>query len=439
MLFIKTFSFFILYINLAVCEKFRFDNYSVFKIIPETEQQYQILQDIRRDDPRYDFWTDPLPLREFVNVMSSPGDKTYLEDILQKNEIKYEIVMQNIQEAIDEEIVNTFTRSGIRNMEWNAYYNLNDINGWLDDLVATYPNTVSRIIGGVSYEGRDIRGIKISHGSGRRAIFIESGIHAREWISPATTCYIINELLTSNHTETRAAARDYDWYIFPVTNPDGYIWSHEQFRMWRKNRQPYGTNFGVDLNRNWNNNWLVAGSSSNPALDTYAGPGPFSEPETRSLSSYIQSIGDQIDMYIATHSFGHLLLLPFGNSTEPYGNYHDAMNIGRRAMGALSVRYGTMYRTGNIAEAIYRATGGSVDWVKEQIKVPLVYVYEFRDNGTYGFLLPPSQILPNSEEVMDSLLELIHQAKRLGYLNSSSRFYASIYICLSAFLITLLR
>lgn len=28
------------------------------------------------------------------------------------------------------------------------------------------------------------------------------------------------------------------------------------------------------------------------------------------------------------------------------------VNIGRRAMGALSVRYGTQYVTGNIAEAI---------------------------------------------------------------------------------------
>ncbi|XP_045453066.1 zinc carboxypeptidase-like [Melitaea cinxia] len=439
MLFLKTFSIFIFCISLAACEKFRFDNYSLFKILPENDQQYKVLQDVQRDDSRFDFWTDPLPLREFVNVMTSPGDKADLEEILQKHGIKYEIVMKNIQEAIDDETVSTFSRSSVRNMEWNVYYNLSQINGWLDNLVSTYPNIVSKIVGGVSYEGRKIEGIKISHGSGRRAIFIESGIHAREWISPATTCYIINELLTSNYTETVAAARDYDWYIFPVTNPDGYVFSHEQFRMWRKNRQPYGSNFGVDLNRNWNNNWLVSGSSTNPALDTYAGPGPFSEPETRSLSTYIASIADQIDLYIATHSFGHLLLLPFGNSTQPYGNYHDAMNIGRRAMGALSVRHGTIYRTGNIAEAIYMATGGSVDWVKEQLRVPLVYVYEFRDDGTHGFLLPPDQIIPNSEEVMDSLLELIHQAKRFGYLNSSNRLISSTYICLSAFIVTLLR
>lgn len=112
-------------------------------------------------------------------------------------------------------------------MTWDAYYTQDDINAWLDDLVNAYPDIVSEIIGGVSYEGRDIKGIKISHGAGRRIIFLEGGIHSREWISPSAVCYIINELLTSDDPETVAAARDYDWYIFPVTNPDGYIWTHE--------------------------------------------------------------------------------------------------------------------------------------------------------------------------------------------------------------------
>lgn len=131
-----------------------------------------------------------------------------------------------------------------------------------------------------------------------------------------------------------------------------------QFRMWRKNRRPItSTVYGVDLNRNWNNNWLgkerennllvrmwdflpsslyltnqiffiaVAGSSVDPSSDSYAGSGPFSEPETRTLSSYIRSIGDQIDLYLSFHSFSQLLLIPFGNSTEPYANYHDAVSL----------------------------------------------------------------------------------------------------------------
>lgn len=112
-------------------------------------------------------------------------------------------------------------------MGWDAYYTLNDINSWLEDLANTYAE-VSVIIGGMSHEGREIKGIKISHGPGRKSIFIESGIHSREWIAPATTNYIISELLTSTNEETQAAARDFDWYIFPVTNPDGYIWTHTE-------------------------------------------------------------------------------------------------------------------------------------------------------------------------------------------------------------------
>lgn len=72
--------------------------------------------------------------------------------------------------------------------------------------------------------------------------------------------------------------------------------------------------------------FLVAGSSVNPASDTYAGLGPFSEPETLSLSRYIRSMGDKIELYLSIHSFSQLLLIPFGNSTAPYGNYHDAVS-----------------------------------------------------------------------------------------------------------------
>lgn len=112
-------------------------------------------------------------------------------------------------------------------MTWDAFYTLDDIYAWLDDLVITYPSIVTKLIGGTTYEGREIKGIKISHGSGRRAIFLEGGIHSREWISPSAVNFITNELLTSTDDETVAAAQGFDWYIFPVTNPDGYVWSHE--------------------------------------------------------------------------------------------------------------------------------------------------------------------------------------------------------------------
>ncbi|CAG5004961.1 unnamed protein product [Parnassius apollo] len=416
----------ILLIACASSEKVRFDNYSLYKIFPQNEQQVRVLQDLYNKETQYDFWNHPTMSAEYVNVLSSPLDRSRLESFLNKTDMKFVITIENVQEIIDNQFVSNYTRNNIRSMSWSRYYDLDSINAWLEDLKDAYSNIVTLITGGQSYESRDIKGIKLSHGSGRRAIFIEGGIHSREWISPATVCYIINELLTSDDPETKAAAIDFDWYIFPVTNPDGYVWTHEVDRLWRKNRRPFGSEFGVDLNRNWNNNWLVAGSSSNPASNNFAGLGPFSEPESRSLSTYLRTIGDQIDLYLSFHSFGHLLLLPFGNTTEPLANYQDAINIGRRAMGALSVRYETSYVTGNIAEAIYLATGGSVDWVKEHLNVPLVYCYELRDDGNYGFLLPEEQILPNNEEVMDSLLELIHQAKRFGYMSNAPHLTTSL-------------
>lgn len=112
-------------------------------------------------------------------------------------------------------------------MTWDTYYTLSDIEAWMSDMARTYSTLVTEVVGGISYEGRPIKGLKISYGPDRKAIFIESGIHAREWITMTTACYVINELLTHDDNDTATAVTEFDWYIFPVTNPDGYVWSHD--------------------------------------------------------------------------------------------------------------------------------------------------------------------------------------------------------------------
>ena len=60
---------------------------------------------------------------------------------------------------------------------------------------------------------------------------------------------------------------DFNWYILPVANPDGYVHTFATNRLWRKNRRPQGKNkeghncTGVDLNRNWGYHW--GGKSGN--------------------------------------------------------------------------------------------------------------------------------------------------------------------------------
>lgn len=61
------------------------------------------------------------------------------------------------------------------------------------------------------------------------------------------------------------------------------------------------------------------------------------------------------------------------------------------------------------------ASGGSMDWAKATLKVPVAYTYELRDTGRNGFILPAEQIIPNGQEVLDSFLGMFKEAARFGY------------------------
>ena len=55
-------------------------------------------------------------------------------------------------------------------------------------------------------------------------------------------------------------------HIMPSMNPDGYEYSRNYDRMWRKTRSTNrGSNcIGTDPNRNWGYNWGLKGASKNP-------------------------------------------------------------------------------------------------------------------------------------------------------------------------------
>jgi len=141
-------------------------------------------------------------------------------------DIPYQIHINDVQALIDE------TTSHIRSksFDFTSYHTLEEIYKNLDDLATQYPDKVQIIVGGKSYEGRQIKGVKVSFKHNNPGIFIEGGIHAREWISPATVMYILHELLISNNSDIRALAESHDWYIFPSFNPDGYVYTHTTVR-----------------------------------------------------------------------------------------------------------------------------------------------------------------------------------------------------------------
>ena len=101
-------------------------------------------------------------------------------------------------------------------------------------------------------------------------------------------------------------------------NPDGYQYTFEHERLWRKNlRDNNGdgqitVGDGVDPNRNFAEHWGYdnEGSSPDPADETYRGPSAASEPETQAMQGLINRIEPKFQSNF--HSFGEWLLYPQG-------------------------------------------------------------------------------------------------------------------------------
>lgn len=144
---------------------------------------------------------------------------------------------------------------GIAFDEYNDY---EDILAFLDQMHAEYPNITEIFTLGYSFESRIIKGIKITKNENNPILFIDAHIHAREWIASASAVWLINELLTSQDTNVRELVDGLTWIIIPLLNPDGYIYSQQFDRTWRKTRSTHASMLctGADPNRNFAYNFM---------------------------------------------------------------------------------------------------------------------------------------------------------------------------------------
>lgn len=55
-------------------------------------------------------------------------------------------------------------------------------------------------------------------------VLIDAGVHAREWIAPATALYTIQELVENE--SNRLLIERVDWHMIPTINPYGYRFSY---------------------------------------------------------------------------------------------------------------------------------------------------------------------------------------------------------------------
>lgn len=83
----------------------------------------------------------------------------------------------------------------------------------------------------------------------------------------------------------------------------------------------YGSCEGVDLNKNFDFHWGESEASDDPCREGFAGPEPFSEPETKAISNFIMNRKDSIKMYITLHSYSQMWLMPWSYTTKKVKMY----------------------------------------------------------------------------------------------------------------------
>lgn len=302
---------------------------------------------------------------------------------------------------------------------FSNYKQLNDIADHLNNIITLRPDLASVFIAGQSVEGRDIFGITISAPdtaenprANRPVIFLFSTVHAREWIAPMTTSYFASKLAQDYDTDPRVqslldATRI---YIVPVGNPDGYLytWSHQRY--WRKNRRNNNNgNFGVDINRNWSHQWGGPGSSGSRSSETYRGPSPFSEPETRALRDTALSFGSDLLAHIDYHSSGQLILYPQGYTHTPIDEpdltfFRElTLDLSNEILSVNNQYYDPIPSSG-----LYLASGVSPDWFYNEHGVTSLTI-ELRPQGG-DFNPTPQVILPNAQENYQALKRYIEHA-----------------------------
>ena len=248
--------------------------YSLIQIVPNSNENIELLQylDTNLDEGGMDFWSPPAMVGKPVLLLVHPELSELAKNLfVQRNMAIYllnvtkMIEAENLQLAIEEERFNSSEEAasaqslGQYPFNFFTYNTLQEISNYITHVSRNTANynamprlNVSHRSIGTTHEGRPINMLSLSlkDGKEKAAIWLDCGIHAREWISPAFCMYAIDQIV--RHPKELLSM--YDFYIVPVVNPDGYAhtWlsnddvrcdsgrleTGDFCRLWRMNRQP---------------------------------------------------------------------------------------------------------------------------------------------------------------------------------------------------------
>jgi len=383
-------------------EKVRFDGHKVLHINVTSEVERRLIESLELD-----IWShDSRVIIGPNHIRVSPEQK----ELLEKLGFTHRVFINDVQKLIDqEEEENLLNQQKRQTNYFDSYHTVDEIYSRLQTYASTYSFVDISTIG-TSHQGRPIRMVtfKLNTNANKASIFISGSMHAREWISAPTVQWIMEQLLdgySNNDPDAMFLLQGLDFYFVPVINPDGLEYTKTNNRLWRKNRrQNSATVFGVDLNRNFDIEWGKGGSSTNPSSDTYMGPSVASEPETQAIQAAFDALSNPVGA-IDYHSYSQLILRAWGYTTSNSPGEVINRQVGDAMRQAILANSGRSY-TNQKSVQLYITTGSAGDYYYDRgykkSADMLAYTFELRDTGQYGFVLPPSQIIPTGQENWDA-------------------------------------
>uniref|UniRef100_A0ABI7ZP80 Peptidase M14 domain-containing protein n=1 Tax=Felis catus TaxID=9685 RepID=A0ABI7ZP80_FELCA len=175
---------------------FAFQSGQVLSAFPRTSRQVQIVQNLTTtyeivlwQPVTAEFIEKKKEVHFFVNASDVSNVKANLHD----NAILFSILVEEVADLIQQQTANDTVSPRTSSSYYEQYHSLNEIYSWIEVITENYPDMVEKIHIGSSYEKYPLYVLKVSRKEQRakNAIWIDCGIHAREWISPAFCLWFI--------------------------------------------------------------------------------------------------------------------------------------------------------------------------------------------------------------------------------------------------------
>lgn len=156
---------------------------------------------------------------------------------------------------------------------------------------------------GESVEGEPLFALTVGPRDAKRTTALLSGVHPTEWIGIETHLTLLDELVERPPDDRRVVS-------IVLANPDGIRRVEGNLRDRRRRFVRHNRN-RVDLNRNFPSYWgRPSLARLVPGRVFSGGRSPASEPEVRSITAFFK--GSMIDRAVSFHSFGGMVLYPYG-------------------------------------------------------------------------------------------------------------------------------